>query len=163
MNNQPKIEVPGSIFETLLNAITLLIFFAMLLFLLIQFDTLPDQVPSHYNGMGEVDGWGGKEQLFLLPIIAVVLWLGMTVLERYPHIFNYLNLTNDNAELQYKNGRAMMNVLKNEIMFFFSIITVQNIRVAFGTAEGLGVFFLPVLLIVVFGSVLFFIFRMLRY
>lgn len=137
----------------------------MLLYLLIQFDALPNQVPSHYNGAGEVDGWGGKEQLFLLPIIAAGLWIGMSVLERHPHTYNYnyINLTKDNAELQYKNGRRMMNVLKNEILLFFSFITVQNIRVASGTAEGMGVFFLPVLLIVVFGSVLFFILRMLRY
>ncbi|WP_185960134.1 DUF1648 domain-containing protein [Planococcus soli] len=162
MKKKPRIEVPGSVLETFLNAIAMLSFFAMLLFLFFQYGALPDQVPGHYNGAGKVDRWGEKEELFLLPLIGIVLWIGMTVLEKFPHTYNYLNLTEENAEVQYKNGRRMINVLKNEILILFSFITIQNIRVASGTAEGLGVFFLPIYLLIVFGSVLFFIVRMLR-
>lgn len=80
----------------------------------------------------------------------------MTVLEKYPHTYNYLNLTEDNAQAQYKNGRLMINVLKNEIVILFSWINFQNIRVASGEAEGLGSFFLPVFLVILFGTLLFF-------
>lgn len=162
MKKQPTIGVSAAVFETVLNAIAMLSFFAMLLFLFIQYDALPDRVPGHYSGAGHVDRWGGKEELFLLPLIGVALWIGMTVLEKYPHIYNYLNLTEENTEVQYRNGKRMMNVLKNEILILFSFITIQNIRVAMGTAEGLGGYFLFIYLFIVFGSVLFFMVRMLR-
>ncbi|MBT2572178.1 VanW family protein [Planococcus sp. ISL-110] len=47
--------------------------------------------------------------LFLLSLIGAVLWIGMTVLERYPHTYNYLNLIEENAEGQYKNASLMMH------------------------------------------------------
>lgn len=162
MKKQPKIEVPGTTFETFLNTVSMLIFLAMLGFLFIQYGSLPDQVPGHYNGAGQVDRWGGKEELFILPLIGAGLWIGMTVLEKYPHTYNYLNLTEDNAEIQYKNGRLMINVLKNEIVLLFSWINFQNIRVASGDAEGLGSFFMPIFMVVIFGTLVFFMIRMLR-
>lgn len=162
MKKQPKIDIPGTVFERFLNVVSVLVFLAMLVFLFVQYGRLPDQVPGHYNGAGQVDRWGGKEELFLLPVIGAALWIGMTVLEKYPHTYNYLNLTEGNAEAQYKNGRLMMNVLKNEMVILFSWINFQNIRVASGVAEGLGPFFMPIFLAIIFGSVLFFMIRMLR-
>jgi uncharacterized membrane protein len=45
---------------------------------------LPERVPIHWNFRGEVDRWGGRlEGAFLLPIIALALWL---VLPRLPLI-----------------------------------------------------------------------------
>lgn len=162
MKKQPKIEVPGSVLETFLNAVSVLVFFVVLAYLLFQYNLLPDQVPSHYNAAGNADGWGRKTELFLLPVIAAALWVGMTVLEKYPHSYNYLNLTEENVEAQYRNGRLMINVLKNEIVILFSFITVQTVRVASGAADGLGSFSMSVFLAVILGTVAYFIGRMLR-
>ena len=57
MKKQPKIEVPGTVFETFLNAVSVLIFLAMLVFLFIQYGALPHQVPGRYDGAGQVDRW----------------------------------------------------------------------------------------------------------
>ncbi|MGH2317866.1 DUF1648 domain-containing protein [Planococcus sp. SE5232] len=162
MKNQPKIEIPGSVLEAFLNAVSVLVFLMMFVYLLFHYNALPDQVPSHYNAAGEPDGWGRKTELFLLPIIAAALWSGMTVLEKYPHSYNYLNLTEENIEAQYSNGRLMINVLKNEISILFSFITVQSVRVATGAADGLGSFFMPVFLTVILVTGIYFIGRMLR-
>lgn len=32
---------------------------------------LPDQIPAHYNIYGEVDRWGSKWEIFILPIISI--------------------------------------------------------------------------------------------
>lgn len=163
MTKQPKIEVPRSSFETFFNVVGVLIFTATLLFLFLQYGDLPEHVPGHYNEAGKADRWGSKGELHWLPLIGACLWIGMTILERYPHTFNYINLTEENVEFQYKNGRRMINVLKNEMLILFSYITVQSIRVANGTAEGLGVLFLPIFLLIIFGSLLFFVMKMLRH
>lgn len=162
MKKQPKIMLPNSALEAFLNGVSVLIFFMVLAYLVVQYRLVPDQVPGHFNAAGEVDRWGGKAELFLPPIIGSVLWVGMTVLEKYPHVYNYLNLTEENAEAQYKNARLMINVLKNEIVILFSFLTVQSVRVALGAAEGLGSFFMPIFLTVILGTVVYFLGRMLR-
>ena len=159
---QPKINIPKTRFETFLDAVGIISYITLIVYLLAQYGALPDSVPGHYNAAGEVDRWGSKTELFILPIVAAVLWVPMTILEKYPHTYNYLNLREDNFEAQYKNGKLMMNVLKNEIVLLFSWITYQNIRVAIGESEGLGAAFLPVFLAVIFGSLFIFMFRMLR-
>ena len=47
-------------------------------------ERLPERIPIHWNFRGEIDRWGGRvEGAFLLPAIALVLWL---VLPRLPRI-----------------------------------------------------------------------------
>lgn len=161
-NNQPKIDIPKSLFERLFDGVAFVFLVISISYLISQYGALPDKVPAHFNGAGEVDRFGNKIELIMLPIIALVMWIGMTVLERYPHTFNYMNLTKDNAEAQYKNGRLMMNVLKNEVVLLFSYLTYQTIQISKGLAEGIDSFFMPVFLIVIFGSIAFFFVRMLR-
>lgn len=161
-NDQPRIEIPKSLFERLFDVVAFVFLVISIIHLIGQYGGLTDRVPAHFNGAGEVDRYGNKIELIILPIIASALWIGMTVLEKYPHTFNYLNLTKDNAEAQYKNGRLMMNVLKNEAVLLFSYLSFQSIQISHGVAEDIGAFFMPVFLIVIFGSVTFFFVRMLR-
>ncbi|EGA90445.1 hypothetical protein GPDM_05441 [Planococcus donghaensis MPA1U2] len=162
MNKHQTIEIKRSVFEKFFNAFSLFTFVFVIGFLFTQWNLMPEKIPVHYNEAGEVNRIDNKQELFLLPLIGVVLWVGMTILEKYPHLYNYLNLTEENRRTQYKNGRLMVNVLKNEIILLFSFIIFQSTRIATGKAIGLGTAFEPVFLTVIFGSVLFFIIRMLR-
>ncbi|MCJ7841041.1 DUF1648 domain-containing protein [Lederbergia sp. NSJ-179] len=76
-------------------------------------------MPAHYNAAGVVDRWGSKGKMLIPPIIGIMMWIGMTILERYPHIYNYMvPITKENAPAQFVNARLMINVLKNEICFY---------------------------------------------
>ena len=161
-SNQPKIDIPKSRFERLFNVVAFGVLAASIVYLITQYGGLPDKVPAHFNGAGEVDRFGNKIELIILPSIALALWIGMTVLEKYPHTFNYMNLTKENAEAQYRNGRKMMNVLKNEIALLFSYLSFQSIQISKELAEGIGMFFMPVFLVAIFGSLIFFSIRMFR-
>lgn len=162
MKKQPIMKIPKSSFAKFLDGLTVMIFLAVVIYLITQYSTLPDRVPGHYDGEGNVDRWGSKMELWILPIVGAVLWIPMTILERYPHMFNYLNLKEDNIEAQYRNGQLMVNVLKNQSVLLFSYLLYQSIQVANGAAEGLGVLFMPVFLAVIFGSIIIFMIRMLR-
>lgn len=39
---------------------------------------IPKQIPGHYNAAGEIDRWGSKWELFLLPVFSVILYLLLT-------------------------------------------------------------------------------------
>lgn len=162
MMKQPKIEIPKTLFETIFDAIGITFYLLAIIYLVMVFGGLPDRVPGHFNGAGEVDRWGSKMELIILPLVGGGLWLLFTVLEKYPHVYNYINLREDNLEAQYRNGRLMLNVLKNEIVLFFSLLTYSMIQIAQGKAEGLGGAFLPVFLGLILVSVFVFMFRMVR-
>lgn len=124
-------------------------FIGAIIFLVISWGSIPDLVPGHYNASGDVDRWGSKFELLILPIVGLLLWLFMNVLEKFPHVHNYPDRLNENnVEAFYLNSRKLLNSVKNVCLLTFSYILVQSIRVALGNAESLGLWFLPVMLIV---------------
>jgi hypothetical protein len=115
---------------------------------------LPEVIPSHFGASGKPDGWSGKSGLWILPAIGVLIYIGLTVLSKYPHIYNYAwPITPENARTQYRLSRQMIVVLKTEIVLIFAYIVWQTVQTALGKAGGLGGAFMPVFLLLIFGSI----------
>ena len=89
MEKRPKIEIKLTQTDKILEAIgysMLVIYWVMTI---VSFSTLPENIPIHYNGLGEVDNYGGKASIFLLPIIGTFLFTILTVLNKNPENFNF--------------------------------------------------------------------------
>ena len=115
--------------------------------------TLPDSVPTHFNAAGEVDDWGSKISLLLLPAVALVMWAGLTVLARYPHIFNYVRaITPENAARQYAMGRTFVVLLKAEMVWLFVSLQWMIITTARTGSAGIWASVLYVWIAAIFGS-----------
>lgn len=116
---------------------------------------LPNLIPQHFNWKGEPDGWGSKSFLLTMPIIGVALFALLTVLSRFPHVFNYpWAITELNARRQYAISRQLLSVVKLVLIATFSYITWSMIGTALGQQHGLGLTFLmvePALLLVIIG------------
>lgn len=83
------------------------------------------------------------------------LYILLTVVSKFPHTFNFpWAITEENAERQYQIGRAMIGSLKTELVWLFTYIEFGVIQVALGKIKGLGMLFLPITLIIVFGTIL---------
>lgn len=162
MNNKPVLDIPKTLFEKLLDSITAIIYLAGIVYTFAIWSQLPDQVPAHYNAAGDVNRWGSKWELILLPVIAALLAVFMSFLEKHPEWHNYMKLNENNIEFQYKNSRMLLNVLKNECVLLFVFLTYSTEQVALGNIDSLGIVFLPVFLIIIFGSMAFFIVRSLK-
>ncbi|WP_252504908.1 DUF1648 domain-containing protein [Sporosarcina sp. Marseille-Q4943] len=159
MNNKPVLDIPKTLFEKSLDIVTAAVYLAGIIYTIVIWSQLPDQVPAHYNASGEVNRWGSKWELILLPVIAAFLAVFMTFLEKHPELHNYRKLNDSNIEFQYKNSRMLMNVLKNECVLLFTFLTYKTEQVAIGKIDSLSVAFLPIFLIIIFGSMVFFIIR----
>jgi uncharacterized membrane protein len=163
IQNRPVLKIEKTPLEIALNIISSLLFIGSVLYLLMEWPSLPNRVPMHYNFFGEVDKWGSKGIIFLHPIIGAALWIGLTILEKFPHAYNYIvGLTEENIERQYKNGRIMINVIKNEILIYISYSIWKDIKIAYGHDIAFGTWDLALFLIVLFGSIGFFIVRSFR-
>ncbi|WP_203361523.1 DUF1648 domain-containing protein [Bacillus sp. REN10] len=159
LKNQPVLKIPSTILEKISTVLSLLLLILNVIYLLIQWGELPNQVPIHFGVTGEADGWGGKGMIWFLPIMAFLLWIGLTLLERVPHLHNYSGLTEENVESQYRNSRMMLNVMKTEIIIFMVLGSYQSVQVAHGHQFGLGIWELPIFLGVMFSTMGFFMYR----
>lgn len=163
MTNRPKLNLKITPLEIFLNCITLAAFVGTIVYLISSWTIIPSEIPAHYNVLGEVDRWGNKGEMLILHLIGLLMWIGMTVLEKFPHVYNYIHLTKENARAQYLNGRLLINVLKNEVVLLFSYTAWKSVQVAIGEHDSLGVWFLPVFLLIIFGSLGYFIVKSLRF
>ncbi|GIP35220.1 DUF1648 domain-containing protein [Paenibacillus sp. J2TS4] len=162
LKHRPVLALPKTALEKTLDILSLLLIVGIVVYLSMEWSGLPDQIPIHFNAAGEADGWGGKGFLWFMPAVACLLWAGSTILEKFPHIYNYTNLTEANVERQYKNARLMLVALKAELTFFLVYYQWQGIRLAQGYDAGLGVWDLPLFLTVILGSLTLFIIRSIR-
>jgi uncharacterized membrane protein len=153
--NRPKIKIKRTIVDWIIEfaAFTFVVFLIVLP--IINYSHLPETIPVHFNAAGEADGYGSRTTLWILPVTGLFMWFMFTVLEAFPHIFNYpVKITAENAETQYRLAIRLLRVLKTVILIIFSFISFKTIDTAGGSASGLGKAFLPVFLILVFGVIL---------
>lgn len=121
---------------------------------------LPDAIPQHYNLKGEVDGWGSKSGLFLTPLTGLLLYTGLTVLSRFPHVFNYpWAITEANARRQYAISRQLLSAVKLNLVATFSYIAWAMIGTAMGTQKGLSEGFTLITIPILFGTIGFYLFK----
>ncbi len=163
-SQRPKLEIPLTTFEIILQVLALMGLAAGLLTVFLSWNGLPDKIPTHFGLAGTADAWGGKGSLFILPGMVLGMYILLSIVERFPHTYNYLcEITEQNAEVQYRNARMMIVCLKTGIVWLFGYIEWVTVQVAMGKAAGLGASFLPVFLLLMFGTVGFFIYRMVKY
>ncbi|PFN22047.1 DUF1648 domain-containing protein [Bacillus cereus] len=123
-------------------------FFGSIIFLIIIWGRLPEEVPAHYNAYGGVDRWGSKWELLQLPGVGAFILLLIQTLEKFPEVHNHPQRLNEsNAEQFYLNSRKMLNQLKNVCLLIFALIQFETISIALEWSGGFGKLFLPILLI----------------
>lgn len=144
--------------DKLLNRLSLLVLLGTALFLALYWKDIPQKVPMHFNAAGEIDRWGSRAELLILPVIAWLLYLLMTVVEQFPGAWNTgVKVTEENRERVYALLGHMLSTLKFLIMVMFAWITLWC-----ALAKPLPVWFLPVVLGAVFGDMIYWLVRVFR-
>jgi len=130
---------------------------------IIYFNELPDTMPIHFGLNGQADAWSDKGTVWMLPIIGIVMYLGMFLLNKFPHIFNYpQKITKDNAEKLYRTATRMVRTLNALIACLFAYITYSTIQTALGNQNGLGDLFMPIFMILIFGTTAYFLYKSIK-
>jgi uncharacterized membrane protein len=155
---RPKLKIPLSPTDKVFELLGWGALLALWVWTGTSYSSLPDSIPTHFSASGEADGFGRKASIVGLPVIATLLYIGLTLLNRVPHIFNFPTpVTQDNALRQYTNATRMIRYLKLILVLVFAGISFQTIQQANGKADGLGVWFLPVTLGAIFLPLLYFV------
>lgn len=143
MNVRPILNIPYSSSEVIVEILSILGLLFAVVVIIINWSMLPIRVPTHFGLVGQPDGWVNKNTLVMMPILCILLYAGMTLLQRYPHIYNYpFALTPHNVESQYHIARAMLGLVKLEVVWSFALMEWQTILVALGKTGQLAVWLL---------------------
>ncbi len=134
--------------------VNLLAFVAMTILIampLYWYDKLPDTIPIHFNMSGQADGFGSKGSIWILPLVGFILYVGLSVLVRYPHHFNYAaQIKSQNAKQQYRSATGLIRFLNLLITAVFAYLSISTVYTAMGNQEGLGSAFIWVFYSIVF-------------
>lgn len=145
-------------FSKITNLISLLSFVGIVLYVIITWKNIPDMIPGHYNIAGEIDKYSSKNSIWILIVVQILLFTMMSVLERFPNIWNIgVQITEENRERVYTNLRNMQTYLKMMIMIYFSYMTFQSI--GGGNLHSMSVF---VFLVLVFGGMAIFLIKIFK-
>ena len=145
--DRPVIRPEMMPFDWLLEALSIIGLMIFLGFAIYNFPKLPETIPSHFNGAGKPDEYSPKSTFWILPGIAVFIYVLLTLVVRVPHQFNFtVKITRANALKQYTFANRLVRYLKAALICLFFYISFATIRVAAYADSGLGLWFLPVVL-----------------
>lgn len=118
---------------------SILILVATFCLLAANYADLPEQIPVHFNHKGEVDNYGPKNFLWILPVLASLLCFGIMKSSRWIPKLNPKISENELFVITWSS--QLLSLL---IALSFSYITLQTIYIAKEGSGNLGVWFLPV-------------------
>lgn len=142
--------------DLLIEWICALLLVALWVYIVLNYTHLPESIPSHFDASGKTDGFESKSIIFMQPVITSIIYLIITILNRYPHTFNYLNpITAENALQQYTYATRTLRYLKLIVVSIFSFIEYQVVRTATSEVDGLGAWFLPITVVMLFIPIIY--------
>lgn len=144
--------------DTIMEYLCRTMLIGTLIYLIVCWNTIPDQIPTHYNAAGEIDGWGSKGMIWFTVIIVWFLYLGISFVERYPDIWNTgVKITRENREKVY---RLLKYLIRTSKLIMTAVFTMLVIFPAM--EKPLPVWFTPVYLILLTGNTAFWLIRIFR-
>ena len=143
-----KVELPKSKREWVWDIIGYGVYLASIIFLIYSWNSLPNEVPGHFNASGEVDRWGSKYELLILPTIGALIAVLMQFIEKFPESHNYPERLNEkNVKEFYLLSRKMANSIKNIALIIFALVLFESISIALERGHLLGQWLLPTIVI----------------
>ena len=111
--------------------------------LYLNYDYIPEVIPTHINFKGEIDGHGNKIQLWIIFLVNLFLILIIYLVAKSPKYWN-IPFKPKNLHLFQKNVKVLMGILS--ILLSCSLSTMTLFTLKYSTTEILRLFFLILIL-----------------
>ncbi len=129
--NRPRIKIKPTKVDKIIDIISLSVVVAIWAVVSFYYAKLPEIIPIHFNANGIADGYGSKNHILLLPIIATVFFVGLYLLNRVPHIHNYtIKITPENAPEEYTKSTKLIryvNLILVMLLFWTLIKMISDV------------------------------------
>lgn len=134
----------------IINIICLMILAGTVVWLMIIWDNIPDEIPMHYNYAGEADRMGSKSDIIIMPIFSWLLYGIMAFVEIIPGAWNTgVKVTPENSKRVYAIIKRMLVTIKVSLVILFTMITVFSVN-----GKNLPVWLTLVTCVLIFGTII---------
>ena len=162
-SNRPKLKIRLTTIDKIVEISGWVLLVSLWLITSLSYSHLQAIIPIHYNASGNADGFGDKLNIFILPFITTILFVGLTILNKYPHLFNYPKEINaSNALTQYTAATRLIRFLKLSIVVINQYTIIKTITSLNSKNSSLGNWFLPFTIGLIFIPIIYFIVRSYR-
>lgn len=145
-------------FDRISEILSVLILLVATIFVLMNWNAMPDQIPSHYDFKGQVDAYSGKGFLIFTMVMGWVLVLSMIIISWFPSIWNTgVERTPANAAVVNRIVKDMLNLMEAGMAILFSYMMIVPVL-----ETTMGVWFMPAFLIFIFGNIIVTVVRLIR-
>lgn len=127
------------IFRIATEVLCLVLLLGTVIFLIVFWKHIPDSVPNHFNGAGQIDSYAGKGTLLLLPVFMAVLYLVLSLVKTMR--FRALG-----KAVYVPVPPLLFSMMKLAILAGFAYMTVCS-----ALNRPLGAWYLPVFLVLILG------------
>lgn len=152
VGDKPKITIKLSTSDKILEVIALLMLITIWIYVIYNYNSLPEIINTHFNAQGKPDGSGEKQYIFGLPGVATFLYILTTITNKYPQLINHTEeITEENTLEVYTKGTKIVRILKIIIVGVFGYAswqTIGNINVS--------PWFFPILLILTLSPIVYY-------
>lgn len=149
-------KIKNTKFDIVVNIICIVLLVGMVVYLFFNWTGIPDKVPMHHNFLGEVDRWGSKSEILILPAISWFLYILITITEHFPNIWNTgVEVTEQNKERVY---RILKNMVVSTKLIIVCVLTYLVIQTSMKLE--LTAWFLPLFIVVLFGDMAFWMWKL---
>jgi hypothetical protein len=111
---------------------------------------LPERVPVHFGLSGQADAWGPKGMIALVPAVATFLFVTLTVGQYFGKPNVPWKITPENRARIYRLTKNLIWWLKLQTTWMIAYVEYSQVQVSMGLQRGLGGFFAPVFLGMIF-------------
>ena len=112
-------------YKKIMNIIGWLSFLSVFIYIASTWNSLPDQIPAHYNLQGEVDRYGGKANILIMPVIMGIIFIGIAVVERYPNTWNVPVEVREETKGRIYDSMAAMLVTLRVVLICHALFTTM--------------------------------------
>lgn len=145
-------------FDIILNILCWIILASTMLFLIITWSKIPDTIPMHYDSAGNIDRFGSKLEILVLPIIILIVYTFITIIEKFPEAWNTgVKVTEENKERVYSTLLHLISTIKFIMVGMVAYLTVHT-----ALSLELSVWVTPVFVLAIFGNCVYWIWKLFR-
>ena len=145
-------------FDIILNILCWIILVSTMLFLIITWSKIPDTIPMHYDSAGNIDRFGSKLEILVLPIIILIVYTFITIIEKFPEAWNTgIKVTEENKERVYSTLLHLISTIKFIMVGMVAYLTVHT-----ALSLELSAWFTPILILAIIGNCVYWIWKLFR-
>lgn len=149
-----EIKIRYTKFLMVMEVIGIVLLAALLVYTAFRYTMLPAEIPKHYNALGEVDSWGPKSSVWIIPIAAILIYALVTVAAFFPNAWNYpVKIAEENLPKAENKIRQMLACMKVLITGLFIYLQFETLNLSTNISMGVTFGFM----LVMFGIMFYFL------